>query len=306
MTIIEHETVALVPHQTEIELAEHAAVIRALGKRMISDVLEIARRLKDAKRLAGHGGWLPWLDREFGWSEDTAERFMSLNRLQGQIPQIAEYDLPVSGLYMLAAPNTPDEARDAVIERAQNGEALSLKDVQRMIQEARDKDAEQREKQREVDAASVRKTIAELKAEAARREEIVRAEYADKIVVSPEKLAEETEKAIAAAIQPLQEQLDRAEKKLEAAEARLNGNKPGRPNVDPKVALASTGVQMALTHLVSKLDISPKAMIDVETVTAKATKQTIIDRLGKTQHEAKKAVKWLNNFISLNLGESDE
>jgi hypothetical protein len=141
---------------------------------MISDVLEIARRLKDAKRLAGHGGWLPWLDREFGWSEDTAERFMSLNRLQGQIPQIAEYDLPVSGLYMLAAPNTPDEARDAVIERAQNGEALSLKDVQRMIQEARDKDAEQREKQREVDAASVRKTIAELKAEAARREEIVR------------------------------------------------------------------------------------------------------------------------------------
>ena len=43
-------------------------------------------------------------------------------------------NLPVSGLYLLAAPNTPEEARDAVIERGQNGEALSLKEVQRMIE----------------------------------------------------------------------------------------------------------------------------------------------------------------------------
>jgi hypothetical protein len=34
-------------------------------------------------------------------------------------------DLPVSGLYLLAKPNTPEEAREAVIERAQNGEALT-------------------------------------------------------------------------------------------------------------------------------------------------------------------------------------
>jgi hypothetical protein len=83
------------------------------------------------KKIAGHGNWLPWLEREFGWSEDTANRFMSLNRLQGDIPQIAEYDLPVSGLYLLAAPSTPDEARAEVIERAEQGEALSVADVQK-------------------------------------------------------------------------------------------------------------------------------------------------------------------------------
>jgi hypothetical protein len=43
----------------EIALAEHAAVIRALGKRVIGDVIEMGRRLSDAKKIACHGGWLP-------------------------------------------------------------------------------------------------------------------------------------------------------------------------------------------------------------------------------------------------------
>ena len=52
---------------------------------------------------------------------------------------LRDLNLPVSGLYLLAAPNIPEEARGAVIERGQNGEALSLKEVQRMIEEARER-----------------------------------------------------------------------------------------------------------------------------------------------------------------------
>jgi hypothetical protein len=32
---------------------------------------------------------------------------------------VTDLDLPLHGLYALAAPSTPDEAREAVIERAQ-------------------------------------------------------------------------------------------------------------------------------------------------------------------------------------------
>lgn len=32
----------------------------------------------DCKRIAGHGNWLPWLDREFGWAERTAQNFISV------------------------------------------------------------------------------------------------------------------------------------------------------------------------------------------------------------------------------------
>jgi hypothetical protein len=115
-------------------LAERAAQIRMRGKRVVADVIEIGRLLLECKERCGHGNWLPWLEAEFGWSEDTAERFIRLNKLAGQIPQIAEYDIPVSGLYLLAAPSTPEAARDEVVERAGAGERLGHVDVKAIIE----------------------------------------------------------------------------------------------------------------------------------------------------------------------------
>jgi Protein of unknown function (DUF3102) len=79
------------------------------------------RRLAEAKNLAGHGGWLLWLDREFGWTDKTAERFMSVYRLGTKIDNLSDLQVPVSSLYLLAAPSTPEAARDAVIEVATDG-----------------------------------------------------------------------------------------------------------------------------------------------------------------------------------------
>jgi len=49
---------------------------RALGKRVVADVIEIGRRLTESKKICGHGNWLPWLDREFNWQEQTARNFI--------------------------------------------------------------------------------------------------------------------------------------------------------------------------------------------------------------------------------------
>jgi N6-adenosine-specific RNA methylase IME4 len=114
-------------------LAEHAAVIRALGKRVVGDVIEIGRRLVECKRIAGHGGWGPWLQREFGWEETTALRFMRVFELQLKSGNLQDLDVPVSGLYLLAAPSTPDEARTEVIERAENGEHFTHAQVKEII-----------------------------------------------------------------------------------------------------------------------------------------------------------------------------
>ena len=58
-------------------LAKHAVAIRRLGKRVVADVIEIGRRLTEAKPIAGHGNWLAWLEREFKWTEMTATRFIN-------------------------------------------------------------------------------------------------------------------------------------------------------------------------------------------------------------------------------------
>jgi hypothetical protein len=95
-------------------------VIRALGKRVVGDIIEIGRRLTDAKKIAGHGNWLPWLEREFGWTDKTAENFINVYKLgaQTKFEKFSNLNLPVSGLYLLAAPHTPEEARADVIARA--------------------------------------------------------------------------------------------------------------------------------------------------------------------------------------------
>lgn len=60
-----------------------AAAIRTIGKRAVCDLIEIGRLLTDAKLLAGRGNWLPWLDREFGWSDETARKWMNVYRVDG-------------------------------------------------------------------------------------------------------------------------------------------------------------------------------------------------------------------------------
>jgi hypothetical protein len=108
-------------------LAEHADEIRRLRKHAFEDIVEIGSRLVAAKKLCGYGYWLPWLEREFGWSDKTAERFMSL--ASGKIDKLSNLDLPVSALYLLAAPSTPAEIIEAVAERGKKGERLSYRDI---------------------------------------------------------------------------------------------------------------------------------------------------------------------------------
>jgi hypothetical protein len=118
-------------------LAGHAAEIRSLGKRVVADVIEIGKILGEAKRICGHGNWLPWLDREFGWTEKTAKRFMNVHALAGKSDNLSDLEIPVSAIYLLAAPSTPADARDAIIERAEVGEAVSVAEVKDTIDAAK-------------------------------------------------------------------------------------------------------------------------------------------------------------------------
>ena len=76
---------------------------------------------------------MPWLDREFGWTEMTATRFINVYEMS-KSTKLLDLELPISGLYLLAAPSTPKEARDQIIERAQAGETVPVAEVKRTIE----------------------------------------------------------------------------------------------------------------------------------------------------------------------------
>jgi Protein of unknown function (DUF3102) len=122
---------------TDPVLAEHVAAIRQLGKRVVADVVEIGRRLSECKCICGHGNWLPWLEREFGWTEKTAENLINVYRLSGKFENFSNLDLPLSGLYLLAAPSTPAAARGAIVERAQVGEPITVAEIKQTIKDGK-------------------------------------------------------------------------------------------------------------------------------------------------------------------------
>jgi Protein of unknown function (DUF3102) len=114
-------------------LAEHVNAIRVLGRRMMADALEIGRRLGECRRYVRHD-WIGWLDRELGLSDRQALNFIRIHELAASRSEnFSDLDLPVSGLYLLARPSTPDAVRDDVIGRAAAGETISFAEIKREV-----------------------------------------------------------------------------------------------------------------------------------------------------------------------------
>ena len=157
----------------DVVLAQHAEVIRALGKRVVHDVIEIGRRLTDAKARCGHGNWLPWLEREFGWSDSTALRYMQAHQFATD-KSVTVTDLSLKSLYLLAAPSTPEAARDEVIERSEAGEHLTPAQIKETIDKAVNAEFEAK--------------LQTVRAEADEREAAIRAEYEGRVYLTPEQL----------------------------------------------------------------------------------------------------------------------
>jgi hypothetical protein len=120
-------------------LDEHAKAIRKYAKHTIEDLIEIGRRLAEVKKILGYTNWVPWLESEFAWSETQAERFIALHDLRRLVPTVGDWDVPISGLYLLAGKTTPPEVIKAVAIKAEGGERVSVAEVKATITKAKAK-----------------------------------------------------------------------------------------------------------------------------------------------------------------------
>jgi hypothetical protein len=122
-------------------LAERAAAILALGKRVVRDVIEIGRLLAEVRDRPGMSRkFEPWL-REVGLSRSSADNFMHAYKLSIS-PTVGQIDLEpldLASLYLLAAPSTPQEARAEVLGAVKAGDKVSPAEVKRIVHEAREK-----------------------------------------------------------------------------------------------------------------------------------------------------------------------
>jgi hypothetical protein len=97
---------------------EDAAIdILANGQRMKESAVVVGERLLDVKQRLDHGQFSDWCTVEFDMSQRTAQNMMNVAKQFGGKSETVSL-LSDSALYLLAAPSTPEPAREAVIEHA--------------------------------------------------------------------------------------------------------------------------------------------------------------------------------------------
>ena len=117
--------------ETRIVVQQRTGEIRTIARRAAADIIEIGDRLSEVKTRLGHGQFGAWLSGEFGWSQESAQRFMRVaERFQNrQIDGFAP-----SALYMLASPAVPEEARQEALARAAQGQRIGVKAARQIAQ----------------------------------------------------------------------------------------------------------------------------------------------------------------------------
>jgi Protein of unknown function (DUF3102) len=111
--------------ETRIVVQQKTSEIRTLMRRAAQDIVDIGLRLIEVKARLPHGQFLPWLEAEFQWHRDTANKFMNVAEQFGGCEMSKISTFAPSALYLLSAPSTPESARVEAMDRATAGEPIS-------------------------------------------------------------------------------------------------------------------------------------------------------------------------------------
>ena len=124
-----------------------AEKIRSTVQKTLEDIILIGQELLSVKEALPHGHFLPWLRAEFGWTERTAQNFMSVaERFGSNTKLISDLTIQPTAAYLLAAPSVPDEARQVAVEKAEAGEEINTKVAKAIVAEAKKKRRPKRKK----------------------------------------------------------------------------------------------------------------------------------------------------------------
>jgi len=118
---------------------QRAERINERTRKVASEIWEIGREFAEAQQeLArhGYGCFQNWVESETPFSVMQAYRFIHVCE-SFNYNKLLQLNVAASALYLLAAPSTPEEAREEAIERAGNGETITHQTAQEMAQRHR-------------------------------------------------------------------------------------------------------------------------------------------------------------------------
>jgi len=111
---------------------ERAERIHNLARMTAAGIVQIGQYLMEVKERLKHGQFLDWIDAEFAWAERSVRRFMEVYEAF-KSANLADMQIDVSALYLIAAPKIPEPARAEVIRRAENGEKVTHEGARALV-----------------------------------------------------------------------------------------------------------------------------------------------------------------------------
>jgi hypothetical protein len=145
----EHDDADLVPSPFDYgsldsdTVASIRATAETIRKRMKHSIVATGRDLIKVKAKLEHGTFGRWLEAEFEMTVRTAQNYMRAADLADSKSETVSF-LPATALFRLAAPSTPEAARDDVIARLERGEHVTATGINTLIRFARSEAALER------------------------------------------------------------------------------------------------------------------------------------------------------------------
>lgn len=122
--------------ETRIVVQQRTGEIKTLMRRTAQDIIDIGQKLIEVRAQLsknGNGTYKAWLHVEFDWSYETARNFIRVaERFNGV--NFTATDFAPSALYLLAAPSTPDDARQEALDRAAMGEMITHRTAKQIVE----------------------------------------------------------------------------------------------------------------------------------------------------------------------------
>jgi hypothetical protein len=117
---------------------ERTERVHRLARMTAAAIAQIGQDLTEVKVRLGHGQFLKWIDREFGWQERSAQNFMNVYHNVAphlKSATVADLQIEFRALYLIAAPSTPEPVRTAIIEHAESGHHVTREEVREVLEE---------------------------------------------------------------------------------------------------------------------------------------------------------------------------
>jgi len=122
------------------QLKEAAGRVRAISRRIFTDIIEAGRRLSAVKHYLKHGQFNKWLQAECGINDRTARYYMVAANFYDSLPaekSATVADLPPATVYLLASPSTPESVRTEVLEAASKGNIVTTEAARARVAEVK-------------------------------------------------------------------------------------------------------------------------------------------------------------------------